>query len=116
MPRRDDHEVHKGYVVALEKKKYLSSPGMCFKSEHPLYLVGRLHSSSQRLDCHLMYRLSFAQRGLNYNLESYPVVLRSSTARCPSEFDRNNRVRAMSSASAEDIPQAPCVSVLDVAI
>ena len=89
---------------------------MSFKSEHPLYVVGRLYSFSQRLDCQFTV-WSFAQRGLNYNLEGYPlVVLHSFTVRCPSQFDWNNWARAMRSASAEDILHpAPCVSVLDVA-
>jgi hypothetical protein len=26
MPRREDHEVHKGHVVALDQEKYLSIP------------------------------------------------------------------------------------------
>jgi hypothetical protein len=52
MPRREDHEVHKGHVVALEKKKIISSLRK-FEHEINLALPNRFEVSYSTHTLHL---------------------------------------------------------------
>ena len=55
MPRREDHEVHKGHVVALDKKKHLLTVNWRKQEKKENNYVVQLHP---RTVLHLNYEVS----------------------------------------------------------